>query len=167
MGLDQLALPIAFILLAKAGPQNSTWEASNGTLVQRSISFHRYLTSLVLSVNPSSLSLSLFRDHIKLLRPSPHWSIPHPISCSPRLRPSRRLLPLRPPLHPPPRPAPSASIVGPSVPMHHALHFSLLAGINHKYFIIHHRRLSPAHRQFITAAPSAASAAAAISFPVY
>lgn len=49
----------------------------------------------------------------------------------------------------------SASIEGPSVPIHHALHFSLLAGINHKYFIIHHGRLSPAHRQFITAALSA------------
>lgn len=49
----------------------------------------------------------------------------------------------------------SASIESPSVPIHHALHFSLLAGINHKYFIIHHGRLSPAHPQFITAALSA------------
>ena len=49
----------------------------------------------------------------------------------------------------------SASIESPSVPIHHALHFSLLAGINHKYFIIHHGRLSHAHPQFITAALSA------------
>lgn len=66
---------------------------------------------------------------------------------------------LSPPISPSPLPpsclSASASIEGPSVPIHHALHFSLLAGINHKYFIIHHGRLSPAHRQFITAALSA------------
>lgn len=72
--------------------------------------------------------------------------ITSPVSFSPPILPS--------PL-PPSCLCASASIEGPSVPIHHALHFSLLAGINHKYFIIHHGRLSPAHRQFITAALSA------------
>lgn len=76
------------------------------------------------------------------------WSISHHIAyflCSTYLPVCSCLLPV----------CASASIESPSVPIHHALHFSLLAGINHKYFIIHHGRLSPAHRQFITAALSA------------
>ncbi len=50
----------------------------------------------------------------------------------------------------------TASIEGPSVPIHQALHFSLLAGINHKYFIIHHGRLSQGRRN-LSALPSLAA----------
>ncbi len=50
----------------------------------------------------------------------------------------------------------TASIEGPSVPIHQALHFSLLAGINHKYFIIHHGRLSQG-RHNLSALPSLAA----------
>lgn len=56
-----------------------------------------------------------------------------------------------------PSPARStASIEGPSVPIHQALHFSLLAGINHKYFIIHHGRLSQGRRN-LSVLPSLAA----------
>jgi len=61
--------------------------------------------------------------------------------------------------HPSLSPSPvrsTASIEGPSVPIHQALHFSLLAGINHKYFIIHHGRLSQGRRN-LSALPSLAA----------
>lgn len=117
-----------------------------------SLSIHlTFLSTFSVSARHTQLCLSFY---FLLFHPCPPffshylWRISHHISC---FHISTHL----PCLFVPLCLSASASIEGPSVPIHHALHFSLLAGINHKYFIIHHGRLSPAHRQFITAALSA------------